>query len=297
MFQLKNRSTNLVRCGLVLAIVGVLGLSCSGSGGPAGPRHGTPEWLLQAATDNFAIGDYAKTLEQLEEASYGGGEVGPKATLWLATLRAGLAYGYDELADAFAEGMEINEAAIESFQPAVSDYRRRTRVYAIDFAEDVGDFEQLIGSQEMVSFDFPLPAGNASVSPILASVQGGNKVDAQRSAMEGQTLTRGIFMAIAGFTGKDVADLGSGEAGGLQADASRVRFGIARTLLDIGIMFDRENINEPKVRSFVVDLAAKWAEPHLENESLAELVEDFNFDMENERRDMTGKRRIKKKDE
>ena len=294
MLQSYYHSNSPICFGLIVALVGLLGLSCSGE--PAGPRQGSPEWLVQAATDNLAIGDYAKTVEQLSEAAVEPGDAGTKATLWLAAMRAGLAYGYDELADAFATGMEGNDDVIEAFQPLVSEYRRRTKVHAIDFAEDVGDLENLIGEQEMVMFDFPLPNGNASVSPILASVEGGNKVDTRRAAMESQTLTRGIFLAVAGLTGKDVADLGSGAAGAIEADAGRVRFGIARTLLDIAIMFDRENINEPKVRSFVVDLAEKWAEPHRENESLAELVEDFDFDLENERRDMSGKRKIKKSD-
>ena len=294
MLQSYYRSNSPICFGLIVALVGLLGLSCSGE--PAGPRQGSPEWLVQAATDNLAIGDYAKTVEQLSEAAVEPGDAGTKATLWLAAMRAGLAYGYDELADAFAAGMEQNDDVIEAFQPLVSEYRRRTKVHAIDFAEDVGDLENLIGEQEMVMFDFPLPNGNASVSPILASVEGGNKVDTRRAAMESQTLTRGIFLAVAGLTGKDVADLGSGAAGAIEADAGRVRFGIARTLLDIAIMFDRENINEPKVRSFVVDLAEKWAEPHRENESLAELLEDFDFDLENERRDMSGKRKIKKSD-
>jgi len=294
MLQSYYHSNSPICFGLIVALVGLLGLSCSGE--PAGPRQGSPEWLVQAATDNLAIGDYAKTVEQLSEAAVEPGDAGTKATLWLAAMRAGLAYGYDELADAFAAGMEQNDDVIEAFQPLVSEYRRRTKVHAIDFAEDVGDLENLIGEQEMVMFDFPLPNGNASVSPILASVEGGNKVDTRRAAMESQTLTRGIFLAVAGLTGKDVADLGSGAAGAIEADAGRVRFGIARTLLDIAIMFDRENINEPKVRSFVVDLAEKWAEPHRENESLAELVEDFDFDLENERRDMSGKRKIKKSD-
>ena len=294
MLQSYYRSNSPICFGLIVALVGLLGLSCSGE--PAGPRQGSPEWLVQAATDNLAIGDYAKTVEQLSEAAVEPGDAGTKAMLWLAAMRAGLAYGYDELADAFATGMEGNDDVVEAFQPLVSEYRRRTRVHAIDFAEDVGDLENLIGEQEMVMFDFPLPNGNASVSPILASVEGGNKVDTRRAAMESQTLTRGIFLAVAGLTGKDVADLGSGAAGAIEADAGRVRFGIARTLLDIAIMFDRENINEPKVRSFVVDLAEKWAEPHRENESLAELVEDFDFDLENERRDMSGKRKIKKSD-
>jgi len=294
MLQSYYRSNSPICFGLIVALVGLLGLSCSGE--PAGPRQGSPEWLVQAATDNLAIGDYAKTVEQLSEAAVEPGDAGTKATLWLAAMRAGLAYGYDELADAFAAGMEQNDDVIEAFQPLVSEYRRRTKVHAIDFAEDVGDLENLIGEQEMVMFDFPLPNGNASVSPILASVEGGNKVDTRRAAMESQTLTRGIFLAVAGLTGKDVADLGSGAAGAIEADAGRVRFGIARTLLDIAIMFDRENINEPKVRTFVVDLAEKWAEPHRENESLAELLEDFDFDLENERRDMSGKRKIKKSD-
>ena len=294
MLQSYYHSNSPICFGLIVALVGLLGLSCSGE--PAGPRQGSPEWLVQAATDNLAIGDYAKTVEQLSEAAVEPGDAGTKATLWLAAMRAGLAYGYDELADAFATGMEGNDDVIEAFQPLVSEYRRRTKVHAIDFAEDVGDLENLIGEQEMVMFDFPLPNGNASVSPILASVEGGNKVDTRRAAMESQTLTRGIFLAVAGLTGKDVADLGSGAAGAIEADAGRVRFGIARTLLDIAIMFDRENINEPKVRSFVVDLAEKWAEPHRENESLAELLEDFDFDLENERRDMSGKRKIKKSD-
>ena len=294
MLQSYYRSNSPICFGLIVALASLLGLSCSGE--PAGPRQGTPEWLVQAATDNLAIGDYAKTVDQLGEAAAEPGDAGTKATLWLAAMRAGLAYGYDELADAFAAGMEENDAVIEDFQPLVSEYRRRTKVHAINFAEDVGDLEKLIGEQEMVTFDFPLPNGNASISPILASVEGGNKVDTRRAAMESQTLTRGIFLAVAGLTGEDVADLGSGAAGAIEADAGRVRFGIARTLLDIAIMFDRENINEPKVRSFVVDLAEKWAEPHRENESLAELVEDFDFDLENERRDMSGKRKIKKSD-
>ena len=294
MLQRYYRFSSPIFLPLTLALVGLLGLSCSGE--PAGPRQGTPEWLVQAATDNLAIGDYAKTVEQLSEAAGQPGDAGTKATLWLASMRAGLAYGYDELADAFATGMEENDAVIEDFQPLVSEYRRRTKVHAIDFAEDVGDLEKLIGEQATVNFDFPLPEGNASVSPILSSVEGGNKVDTRRAAMESQTLTRGLFLGLAELTGKDVADLASGSAGAIEADASRMRFGIARTLLDIAIMFDRENINEPKVRSFVVDLAEKWATPHRENESLAELMEDFDFDLENERRDMSGKRKIKKTD-
>ncbi len=294
MLKLQDRPAGSAHLAVTLLILGAMFFSCS-SGAPPGPRQGTPEWEFQAAGENYAIGDYQKAAEQLEEASHAMGEVGPRAKLWLAAVRAGLAYGYDELADAFAEGMEINDAMIEHFQPSVSEYRRRTKVFAVDFAEDIGDLDSLIGTEGTVTFDFPLPEGNATPSPILAGVEGGNRVDTQLSAMESQTLTRGIFLGIAGLAGKNVADLGSGE-GPLQADVATVRLAVGRILLDMGIMFDRENINDPKIRGVLVNQAERWAEPHYDNESLADAVEDFKFDLTNERRDMEGKRRIKRDD-
>ena len=293
MLKIHGRPATRVSPVVILAILGSLLVSCSGE--PAGPKHGTPEWVYEAAGENYALGDYAKAAEQLEEASYGMGEVGPKAKVWLGALRAGLAYGYDELADAFAEGMDINDAMIEHFQPSVSEYRRRTKVYAIDFVEDLGDFTEAIGAEGAVTFGFPLPEGNATPSPVLASVEGGNRADTQIPAMESQTLTRGIFLAIAGLLGKEASDL-TGDPEGLQADSAVVHFGIARTVLDMALMFDRENINDPKIRRLLVDRAESLAEPQFENESLAEAVEDFKFDLVNERRDMEGKRRIKKAD-
>ena len=54
-----------------------------------------------------------------------------------------------------------------------------------------------------------------------------------------------------------------------------------------------EGLNDPKIRAHILNLAQEWAAPHLENEELAEKVEEFEFDIENERRDVEGKRRIK----
>ena len=293
MLSFQNASTPRFRLAGALALLGALLVSCSAQ--PVGPRQGTPEWLYQAAAENYALGDFAKAAEQLEEASYGMGEVGPKAELWLAALRAGLSYGYDELADAFAKGMDINEAMIEHFQPSVSEYRRRTKVFAVDFAEDLADLNELVGQEGSVTFGFPMPEGNATPSPVLTSVESGNRVDAQLPAMEDQTLTRGVFLGIAGLVGKDAADLLSATEP-MEVDVGTVRFGVARTLLDMGIMFDRENINDPKIRRVLVDQAEMWGEPHYENETLADAVEDFKFDLENERRDMSGRRRMKKVD-
>ena len=75
-----------------------------------------------------------------------------------------------------------------------------------------------------------------------------------------------------------------------------MEFGIARILLDVSIMFNREGINDPRVRKFVLDMAEKWAEPHLENDELGKRLDDFKFDVENEHRDLAGKRRMKRQD-
>lgn len=282
---------------LWMALVAVaLTLSCSG--GPSGPQQGTPEWYMQAAIDNHAVPDFAKTVEQLEEATKDTGELGAKALMWRAVLTAGLARGYDELQATFEEGMEANDARTADFQNLITDYKRRTRINAIEFSENLGKVQSLIEGQETVTFSFPLPPGNGSASPILESVRMGNQVPAQLTAMEDQTLTRGIYSVISDLTGgTEFSKLASDAQGaGIQATPDQFSFGVGRILLDISVMFDRDGINEPRVRTHILDLAEKWATPHFENESFADRVKEFQFDLENEKRDQAGKRRMLKKD-
>ena len=280
----------------VVAVACLFGTACSSE--PAGPAQGTPEWYLDAARDNYAIPDFTKTVEQLKEATAAEGEAGAYAGVWRFVLTGGLALGYDTLADAYITGAEVTPAMLDEFQPSINEYRRRTRINAIAFAEGVGPVKNLVDAGETVMLDVPLPSGNGSVSPILASVEGGNRVDTQSAAMETQTLNRGIFTALSTLAGDlDFQELSDKAAAGpIEVPSNVVAFGVARLLLDISVMFDREGINDPKIREHVVNMAQQWGEPHLENEELAEAVEDFEFLMENERRDMEGKRRIKKAD-
>ena len=279
---------------LGVAVLCLLGMACAG--GDSGPPEGSPEWNMNAAIDNHAIPEYVKVVEQLKQAMNAEGELGQRATLWRAAITAGLARGYDELAGAFVEGMEANEARVEEFQPIVNDYRRRTRVNAIEFSEGVGKIKEILDAQESVALDFPLPEGNGTPSTVLSTIKVGNRVDAELPATEDTTLAWGIFSVLSDFTGgTDAAGLiDSAAGGGIQADSAQTAFGVARILLDISIMFDREGLDDPRVRKFIFEMSEKWAEPHLENEEWADLVEDYEFEAENERRDMAGKRRIKR---
>ena len=279
---------------VALAAVCLLGAACSG--GETGPRQGTPEWFWEAANDNYAIPDYTKTVEQLKETMKAEGDLAAKAGLWRCVLTGGLALGYDQLADAFVKGTEANEGRTEDFQPSINEYRRRTRINAIQFAEGLGALEKLLEGQETVTLDVPLPEGDGTASTVLSTVEAGNKVDAELVAMEDTTLARGVFALLSTLSGgkefpKLIEEAG---AGGIQASSDEIGFGVARTLLDISVMFDREGLNDPKVRAHVLNMSQTWVEPHLENEEFAEAVEEFEFDMENERRDIDGKRRIKK---
>ena len=286
----KTRTATL----LAVAALCLLGVACTG--GPEGPPEGSPEWYWAAAIDNFAVPEYVKTVEHLKEAMKAESELGQNALLWRASITGGLARGYDELASSFAEGIEANEARTDDFQPFINDYRRRTRINAIEFSENVGKIKEILGAQEAVSLSFPLPEGNGTASTVLSTVRAGNKADAEHLAMEDQTLSWGIFSVLSDFAGgteasKLIEDAG---AGGIQANSDEMEFGIARILLDVSIMFDREGLNDPRVRKFIFDMAEKWAEPHLENEKFADQAMEFEFDMENEKRDMEGKRRRKK---
>ena len=288
-----GRTTTVLWMSLVAA---ALTLSCSG--GPSGPQQGTPEWYLQAATDNYAIPDFTKTVEQLDEATAAPGELGAKALMWRAVLTAGLARGYDELQATFEEGMEANGDRTAEFQNYVTDYRRRTRVNAIEFSESLGKVKSLIESQETVTFDFPLPPGDGSASPILEGIKTGGQLPAQLDPIVNQTLVRGIYSVTSELTGgTEFAKITSDAQGaGVQTTPDQFSFGIGRILLDISVMFDREGINEPRVRLHIFDLAETWASPYFENEDFADRVKDFQFDQENERRDMAGKRRMIKKE-
>ncbi len=293
--HLHSSSSSVVAA--TLAAICMLGMACAG--GDPGPRQGSPEWFLQAAEDNYAIPDYTKTVEQLKEAMAAEGEAGARAAVWRFVLTGGLALGYDELTDAFAKGAEASDALAEGFQPSINEYRRRTRINAIQFAEGVGPIKKLVDAGDTVALAVPLPSGNSSASPILASVESGNKVvDSQIAAMEDQTLTRGIFTVLSTLAGgREFSQLSEEAAtGAISAGSDEVEFGVARILLDISVMFDRSGINDPKVRTHVLNMAQQWSAPHLESEQLADAVKEFEFDMENERRDMEGKRRIKKDD-
>jgi len=286
----KTRTVTLV----AVAALCLLGMACAG--GPEGPPEGSPEWYWAAALDNYAVPEYVKTVEHLKEAMEAESELGQNAALWRASVTAGLARGYAELASAFSEGIESNEVRTEDFQPLINDYRRRTRINAIEFSENVGRIKEVLDGKEAVPLSFPLPEGNGTASTVLSTIRAGNKADAEHLAMEDQTLTWGIFSVLSDFTGGTEASelIQDAAADGIQANSDDMEFGIARILLDISIMFDREGLNEPRVRKFIFDLAEKWAEPHLESEKFADQAEEFEFDVENEKRDMEGKRRMKK---
>lgn len=294
--KIQEHSKSICWTAGVAAAVCLLGVACTG--GDPGPRQGTPPWFFEAAKDNFAILDYTKTVEQLKEAARAEGDLGMEAGVWRFVLTGGLALGYDEIADAFVKGAEVNDEMIDEFQPSINDYRRRTRVNAIQFAEGIGPIQKLVEGQETVTLNVPLPSGNNSVSPLLSSVAAGNAIDAQLTAMVDQTLTRGIFSALSTLTGgREFSELTQeSEAGSIQASVTDLSFGVARLMLDVSVMFDKEGLNDPKIRAHILNLAQDWAAPHLENEELAEKVEEFEFDIENERRDVDGKRRIKKDD-
>jgi hypothetical protein len=151
--------------------------------------------------------------------------------------------------------------------------------------------------------EFPLPDGAATESPILSTVQNGRVprtegATAESTTLASQTLTRAILQAAASLSGTDdAANVRSSFSAG-SATVSRTDFEVAmaRYLLDTSIMFDRQGLNEPKIRTLVFAMAQKWAEPYLDHEDYKDWAEDFKFDVINEERDKEGKTRIKKKD-
>jgi len=248
----------LVCCGL---------LACSG-GGSGGPRLGTPEWYWAAAQETFEAADYVKTQEHLEQVVKSDLDVKQQAAVWRTLVLAGLARGYMELGDAYAETVEKNPRMTAQFQIPIQEYRRVARRHAIELTESMSTLRKLIAGSEQVSFDFAFPAGSPNVSAVLTQLKAGqNPPPNQLLDAEKETLKRGILLEASGM-------VGAGE------DVNRARtlfdtrpvavasadflWALGDSTYSLSDLFEQKRLNEPQVRKVMLQNALDCIGPALE---------------------------------
>ncbi len=188
MFLTSKRT--LVLCAALSAFF--LFMSCSS--GPAAPEKGTPAFYWQAARETYAAGDYAKTLEDLDNLVATDNEFTARALPWSLVLTSGLASGYMELADNYAIGARVNKSDPSAFRRVVSNSRGSANRLALQFADNFGKLDKLKDSNITLAFAFPKGSGG-QVTQFVKVTSGMILPAAEADMAQQRSLERGVVLA------------------------------------------------------------------------------------------------------
>jgi len=243
-------------------------VSCSET--QSGPARGTPEWFWVAANETYAAGDYEKTADHLENAADSENPWQERAAIWRFVLLDGLARGYMELADGYQDGAKKNERNAPKLQNSIQQYQRDARRHTINLAESLGTARRMMGKAQSIQLDFPLATGSAGESSALGRVLDGIVPnESQAFDAESQTGERGIILATTAAigAGDDAAKTRTTfETRPVEVAANIFFLCVATSLLDRSEVFDRDHLNEPDKRDFMLKSAGDFSKPALEGE-------------------------------
>jgi hypothetical protein len=229
---------------------------------------GTPEWYWAAAHETFEAADYTKTEEHLEQVVKSDLDVKQQAAVWRTLVLAGLARGYMELGDAYAETAENNPRMTAQVQNPIQEYRRTARRYAIELTESMSTLRKLIEGSENVSFDFAFPGGSYNVSPVLTQFKAGQSpppnqlLDAER-----ETLERGILIEASEMVGAG-SDVNRARAmfdtRPVSVSSAEFLWALGDSTYSLSDLFEQKRLNEPQVRKVMLQTALDCIGPALE---------------------------------
>lgn len=285
--------THLRSCAVLAAAIS-MSIACGG--GDTGPRLGTPEYSWQSALEYQKLGQFDKAVEHLDNLAEGDSELKNRAILWRAAVLDGLARGHQELAEGFRLAMEEDDSLTARVQNPLQQAYRDARQYSIAFVESLGDLEEAI-STPGVKMDFPYPEGSAAKPPPLNALERGEDVlDSMLADLPGQLVTRGVMLSTAELAGMgDDTDQAASamSSGGVALDEDDTRLVVPKILLDRSVVFDKKHLYEPDIRKILVDRAEQWVQPYVksENDDLKARAEQLMKEVEDERRELDGKRR------
>ena len=282
-----------------LTLAGLLGC---GEGGPAAPKGGSPEWHWDNASYYYEKSDFSKMSGELVAIADRETPLNGPARVWRTVLLLGLSKGYLEIGDAYRAAIEQSPDTRQSYEGPLQQVNRDARQYAIELAESLGELDKAWGTGEVVC-QFPFPPGSADVAPVFEGMKEGQDVGKEQVAAAAErTVYRGVVLAATEFCGfgegPEFAEKAQTafQAGPVTVSNDDARFKLAKMLLDASLVFTMLRVDEPKVRDAMIDRSEDWIKPYLEseNEELKARAEAFAEEIEDERRDMRKKVRLKK---
>lgn len=251
-------SQSLVRIAAALTCVASMALISCSTPRP-GAVVGTPEFYWAAAEKTYSAGDYAKTLDDLDQVAATANPYTTRAIAWRLVVTSGMVRGYTDLADRYTLGARINNARALSFRLRATKYQTMAGALALRFAQQTDAFSQVpLGD---VPLAFALPRGNAAEPPLLARIGSGIDVSAsEQEAAEAVAVERAVLLAVCAAAGapNDIAKAREILSGG-SARATRAAFGdaLAQSLTTQALLFARDKLDDPEKAAIIQDRAGR----------------------------------------
>jgi hypothetical protein len=259
---------------ILSATLAFLLLTISCSSGPAAPEKGTPAFYWSAANETFAVGDYSKTLEHLDNLLKTDNQYTARAYPWYLVLSTGMTHGYIELADRFETGARVNKDTPGAFRRQVSNYRGLARGLTLPFVETFDRFQKNNKDAE-IPLAFPYPSGSQGEPITVSRVAGGIlPPPAELETAQSAELKRTVLLATARATGSgdDTAKAQSlFKAGPVKVPRTVFQRAMANALYDHAMLFEQKKMDEPNRMKLMLTRAAGALKSVPENKAVKEL--------------------------
>lgn len=230
-------------------IIGLAAALVSCEKRPAPPKPGTPAFYWATAQEAYRAGDYARASTNLVEISRTTNEYTARARPWHIVLTAGMASGYSELAEAYAQGAKLNRAMVSNFRRQTTVLRSMAAGAAIEFVEAVHVATDN-DKDPMVAIAFPRGSGPSDPPMGLKKVASGAWLqDSEREALQAAMVQRGVRNAEARFLAGSPPPQGEPKVAtepGLTVPRSGFFYAAAAMLHEQAALFSAGKLNQPK---------------------------------------------------
>jgi hypothetical protein len=256
----------------------VLALCLTSCAGDSAPKPGTPPYLWAKAVEAASAGDAAKAAEQLEKVASSTGELRLKGQAWMLVLTSGLARGYADLGDSFANGGRANKSNPTPFRKQATIYRGLANRYALQSAEVMAEFDK--GAEENIPLAFPFPGGSAApVTQLTTAASGILPSQAELAPMEKRAIERGVLLAASRAAGVDDDAAKAQElfkASSPQVARTAFLLAMAQTLYDQSQLYSSTKLDEPEKLKLFCNRALAAAKKAPESKQTKELIAKIN---------------------
>ena len=237
---------------------------------------GSPGYYWQGAREVYKAGDYAKTLQNLDNVLATDNEYVARALPWALVLRSGVAQGYIDAAANYDLGAH-NSRDPGAFRRQVSTDRDSASQLALQFAEDFGKIDKLKG--DTIALEFSYPKGSAApVSQFTRVATGIALSAAETEAAQQHSIERGVVLATCRAVGASndpakTEDLF--KAGVASVPRPTFMVAMADSLFRLSQLYARDKLDEPRKMDALIQRAQTALTGLPETAEIKELKSDI----------------------